>query len=235
MSSCNWLATRSPRSTKNSQDIILKINKSLYGQVSSPTLFWELLQKGKLELGVEQAKSCQCLLAFFKQHKLIYCDDQLLTYHKTDQLKNPGHDLPLKNEVDRQRQQGTDAEAETDPGSMIFNNKLETPKQEGQGLKVVERKLTKLNMLEAAQELHRYIAKVNHAAKAYIDTKSIHFAEMVNHMAGLGSFKIGKNKGVKSFWTAFAMAMNCAFPLHKDHDKVLDVIFGRSQHSLDGG
>jgi hypothetical protein len=60
-------------------------------------------------------------------------------------------------------------------------------------------------MKEAAKELHRYVAKVNHAAKAYIDTKSIHFAEMVNHMAGLKSCKIGNNKGVKSLWTAFAM------------------------------
>jgi hypothetical protein len=98
------------------------------------------------------------------------------------------------------------------------------PKRESKGLKLVERKLTKINMLEAAKELHRYIAKVNFAAKAYIDTKSIHFAEMVNHMAGLEHFKIGKSKGVKSFWTAFAMAMNCAFPLHKDHDYFMGII-----------
>jgi hypothetical protein len=109
------------------------------------------------------------------------------------------------------------------------------PKRNEKIVDVVERKLAELNMQEASELLHQYVAKVNHAAKGYIDTKSIHFAEMVNHMVGLNCFKIGNNKGVKSFWTAFAMAMNCAFPLHKDEDYFMGIvgILGSAGYHMD--
>jgi Reverse transcriptase (RNA-dependent DNA polymerase) len=58
-----------PKGLKH-EDVVLKLNKSLYGQVTSPKLFWEHLQKGMLQLGFEQSWSDPCLF-IHKQHKLM--------------------------------------------------------------------------------------------------------------------------------------------------------------------
>jgi len=91
------------------QDVVLKLNKSLYGQVTSPKLFWEHLQKGMSKLGFEQAASDPCLF-IHKQHKLVvlnYCDDQIwlspddnLIKTYVGKLKALGYDLTLEDEGD---------------------------------------------------------------------------------------------------------------------------------------
>ena len=43
------------------RDVVLKLNKSLYGQVDSPLLFYEHLSKGMRTLGFEPAESDPCL------------------------------------------------------------------------------------------------------------------------------------------------------------------------------
>jgi Reverse transcriptase (RNA-dependent DNA polymerase) len=93
----------------DSQDVVLKLNKSLYGQVTSPKLFWEHLQKGMSELGFQQADSDPCLF-IHKEHKLMvlnYCDDQIWLSPDDDlieayvgKLKDLGYGLTLEKEGD---------------------------------------------------------------------------------------------------------------------------------------
>jgi hypothetical protein len=97
-----------PSGTEN-QDVVLKLKKSLYGQVTSPKLFWEHLQKGMHQLGFEQSKSDPCLF-IHKQHKLMvlnYCDDQIwlspddsLIETYVGKLKGLGYGLSLEKEGD---------------------------------------------------------------------------------------------------------------------------------------
>jgi hypothetical protein len=62
------------------QDVVVRLNnKSLYGQVTPPKLFWESLLKRMRDLGLEQSKPIPCLF-IHKQYKLTtlnYCDDQI--------------------------------------------------------------------------------------------------------------------------------------------------------------
>jgi Reverse transcriptase (RNA-dependent DNA polymerase) len=91
------------------QDVVLKLNKSLYGQVTAPKLFWEHLQKGMTELGFEQAKSDPCLFIHKKLKLMVlnYCDDQIwlspdnaLIEEYVGKLKALGYDLTLEKEGD---------------------------------------------------------------------------------------------------------------------------------------
>jgi Reverse transcriptase (RNA-dependent DNA polymerase) len=91
------------------KDVVLRLKKSLYGQVTSPKLFWEHLQKGMLKLGFEQSKSDPCLF-FHPKHKLMvlnYCDDQIwlspdnaLIEEYAGKLKALGYELTLEKEGD---------------------------------------------------------------------------------------------------------------------------------------
>ena len=91
------------------QDIVLKLNKSLYGQVTAPKLFWEHLQKGMTQLGFEQSSSDPCLF-IHKKHKLMvlnYCDDQIwlspdnaLIEEYVGKLHALGYDLTLEKQGD---------------------------------------------------------------------------------------------------------------------------------------
>ena len=91
------------------QDVVLKLKKSLYGQVTSPKLFWEHLQKGMRQLDFEQAQSDPCLF-IHKKHKLMvlnYCDDQIwlspdgkLIEEYVGKLKSLGYGLTLEKEGD---------------------------------------------------------------------------------------------------------------------------------------
>ena len=63
-----------------SRDVILKLKKSLYGQLDSPKLFYEHLCKGMHNLGFEPSASDPCL--FIHRHEKIMvlnycCDDQI--------------------------------------------------------------------------------------------------------------------------------------------------------------
>ena len=91
------------------QDVVLRLKKSLYGQVTSPKLFWEHLQKGMLELGFVQSLSDPCLFIHPKVKLMVlnYCDDQIWlspddslieTYVK--KLQALGYELTLEREGD---------------------------------------------------------------------------------------------------------------------------------------
>ena len=61
------------------RDVVLKLNKSIYGQVDSPKLFYEHLSKGMDKLGFKPSTSDPCLF-IHQKHKLMvlnYCDDQI--------------------------------------------------------------------------------------------------------------------------------------------------------------
>ena len=91
------------------QDVVLLLKKSLYGQVTSPKLFWEHLQKGMLKLGFVQSQSDPCLFIHPK-HKLMvlnYCDDQIwlspdakLIETYVNKLQALGYELTLEKEGD---------------------------------------------------------------------------------------------------------------------------------------
>ncbi len=61
------------------KDVVLRLKKSLYGQLDSPKLFYEHLSKGMRNLGFEPSTSDPCL--FIHKHEKImvlnYCDDQI--------------------------------------------------------------------------------------------------------------------------------------------------------------
>ena len=86
-------------------DYVLKLEKSLYGQVTSPKLFWEHLQKGMKALDFVQSETDPCLF-LHKKHKLMvlnYCDDQIwlspddkLIKEYVKKLKDNGYDLTME-------------------------------------------------------------------------------------------------------------------------------------------
>jgi len=97
-----------PKGAEN-EDVVLKLNKSLYGQANSPKLFWEHLQKGMLKLGFEQTASDPCCFIHktLKLMVLNYCDDQIwlspddrLIEEYAGKLKGLGYDLTLEKEGD---------------------------------------------------------------------------------------------------------------------------------------
>jgi len=61
------------------RDVVLRLKKSLYGQLDSPKLFYEHLSKGMRNLGFEPSTSDPCLF-IHKTEKIMvlnYCDDQI--------------------------------------------------------------------------------------------------------------------------------------------------------------
>ena len=57
------------------KDVVLKLNKSIYGQMDSPKLFYEHLCKGMNQLGFQNADSDPCLF-IHKTEKIMvlnYC------------------------------------------------------------------------------------------------------------------------------------------------------------------
>ena len=87
------------------KDVVLKLNKSLYGQVDSPLLFYEHLCKGMKTLGFQPADSDPCLF-IHKTEKIMvlnYCDDQIwlspdnaLVEKYVKKLQKLGYDLTLE-------------------------------------------------------------------------------------------------------------------------------------------
>jgi hypothetical protein len=91
------------------QDIVLQLNKSIYGQVDSPKLFFEHLSKGMLQLGFLPSESDPCLFIHttLKLMVLNYCDDQIWLSPDNDlieeyvtRLKDLGYDLTLEDQGD---------------------------------------------------------------------------------------------------------------------------------------
>ena len=61
------------------RDVVLKLNKSIYGQMDLPKLFYEHLCKGMSQLGFQASDSDPCLF-IHKTEKIMvlnYCDDQI--------------------------------------------------------------------------------------------------------------------------------------------------------------
>ena len=91
------------------QDVVLKLNKSIYGQMDSPKLFYEHLCKGMHQLGFENSESDPCLF-IHKTEKLMvlnYCDDQIwlspdndLIERYVQKLQNIGYDLSIEDKGD---------------------------------------------------------------------------------------------------------------------------------------
>jgi len=86
-------------------DLVLKLNKSLYGQVTSPKLFWEHIQAGMLRLEFEQSLADPCLFIHRKYPLMVlnYCDDQIwlipddkLIDLYVEKLKALGYDLTIE-------------------------------------------------------------------------------------------------------------------------------------------
>ena len=68
-----------PKGAFAGQDVVLKLNKTLYGQGDSPLQWFDYLSKGMQKLGFEPAESYPCLF-IHKTEKLMvlnYCDDQI--------------------------------------------------------------------------------------------------------------------------------------------------------------
>ena len=96
---------------KDSQgrDVVLKLNKSIYGQMDLPKLFYEHLCKGMSQLGFQASDSDPCLF-IHKTEKIMvlnYCDDQIwlspdnaLIESYVKKLQAIGYDLTLEDKGD---------------------------------------------------------------------------------------------------------------------------------------
>ena len=91
------------------RDLVLKMNKSIYGQIDSPKLFYEHLCKGMDKLGFVPSDSDPCLFIHSKLPIMVlnYCDDQIWLSPDNDliekhvkKLQNIGYDLTLEDEGD---------------------------------------------------------------------------------------------------------------------------------------
>jgi hypothetical protein len=87
------------------KDVVLKLQKSLYGQLDSPKLFYEHLSKGMKHLGFEPSESDPCLFIHSRDKVMVlnYCDDQIwlspdnkLIEKYVGQLQSNGYDLTLE-------------------------------------------------------------------------------------------------------------------------------------------
>jgi len=87
------------------KDFVLKLNKSLYGQVTSPKLFWEHIQAGMHQQKFVQSLADPCLFIHpdYPLMVLNYCDDQIwlspddnLIDLYVDKLKALGYDLTIE-------------------------------------------------------------------------------------------------------------------------------------------
>ena len=68
-----------PKGAFAGQDVVLKLNKTLYGQGDSPLQWFEFLSQGMFNLSFEASKSDPCPF-IHKTEKIVvlnYCDDQI--------------------------------------------------------------------------------------------------------------------------------------------------------------
>ena len=91
------------------RDVVLKMEKSIYGQVDSPKLFYEHLSRGMRKLGFEPSESDPCLFIHKTLQIMVlnYCDDQIWLSPDNDlietyvaKLAAEGYDLILEEEGD---------------------------------------------------------------------------------------------------------------------------------------
>jgi len=91
------------------RDVILQLQKSLYGQVDSPKLFYEHLGRGMAKLGFEPSASDPCLFIHKELQIMVlnYCDDQIwlspdndLIEEYVQKLQDLGYDLTLEDQGD---------------------------------------------------------------------------------------------------------------------------------------
>ena len=91
------------------RDIVLQMEKSIYGQVDSPKLFYEHLCKGMTKLGFVASASDPCLFIHAEHNLMVlnYCDDQIwlspdnaLIEDYVQQLSGLGYDLTLEKDGD---------------------------------------------------------------------------------------------------------------------------------------
>ena len=91
------------------RDVVLRLKKSLYGQMDSPKLFYEHLCEGMRKLGFEPADSDPCLFLHKSKPIMVlnYCDDQILLSPDNDlmekyakDLQDLGYDLTIEPEGD---------------------------------------------------------------------------------------------------------------------------------------
>jgi hypothetical protein len=87
------------------RDVVLRMKKSIYGQVNSPLLFYEHLCVGMAKLGFEPAAADPCLFIHKELQIMVlnYCDDQLWISPDNDlieeyvtKLKDLQYDLTLE-------------------------------------------------------------------------------------------------------------------------------------------
>ena len=87
------------------RDVVLKLNKSIYGQMDSPKLFYEHLCKGMTKLGFTTADSDPCLFIHKTEQIMVlnYCDDQIWLAPNHDmierfvhKLQHDGYDLTIE-------------------------------------------------------------------------------------------------------------------------------------------
>ena len=87
------------------RDAVLRLKKSLYGQMDSPKLFYEHLCEGMTALGFESTKSDPCLFIHKSEPIMVlnYCDDQIwlspddaLIERYVKKLEALGYDLTLE-------------------------------------------------------------------------------------------------------------------------------------------
>ena len=94
-----------PRGAFEGKDVVLKLNKTLYGQGDSPLQWFDYLSQGMRKLGFEPAESDPCLF-IHKTEKIMvlnYCDDQIwlspdnaLIESYVQRLKEIGYDLEIE-------------------------------------------------------------------------------------------------------------------------------------------
>ena len=72
--------------SENGDDIVLKLNKSLYGQAESPRLWYEKLKKGLEDRGFVMSKVDPCLFISKDIVCICYVDDCLFFAHKQEKL-----------------------------------------------------------------------------------------------------------------------------------------------------
>jgi len=91
------------------RDFVLKLNKSLYGQVTLPKLFWEHIQAGMTQLDFSQSCFDPCLFIHLDYPLMVlnYCDDQIwlspddnLIDLYVEKLKALGYDLTIEPDGD---------------------------------------------------------------------------------------------------------------------------------------
>ena len=89
----------------DNKDVVLKLKKSLHGQMDSPKLFYEHLCNGMDKLGFVPADSDPCLFLHKTKPIMVlnYCDDQIwlspdndLIEEYVEKLKNLGYDLTIE-------------------------------------------------------------------------------------------------------------------------------------------